>query len=34
MESVGDGVVDVGVRKPEQRTLKELLACGELAQAV
>jgi 2-keto-4-pentenoate hydratase/2-oxohepta-3-ene-1,7-dioic acid hydratase in catechol pathway len=30
---VGDGVVDVGMRRPEQRTLKELLATGELAQA-
>jgi 2-keto-4-pentenoate hydratase/2-oxohepta-3-ene-1,7-dioic acid hydratase in catechol pathway len=30
---VGDGVVDVGMRRPEQRTLKELLASGELAQA-
>jgi 2-keto-4-pentenoate hydratase/2-oxohepta-3-ene-1,7-dioic acid hydratase in catechol pathway len=30
---VGDGVVDVGMRRPEQRTLKELLGSGELAQA-
>jgi len=30
---VGDGVVDVGMRRPEQRTLKELLATGELTQA-
>jgi len=30
---VGDGVVDVGMRRPEQRTLKELLASGDLAQA-
>ncbi len=30
---VGDGVVDVGMRRPEQRTLKELLATGELMTA-
>jgi 2-keto-4-pentenoate hydratase/2-oxohepta-3-ene-1,7-dioic acid hydratase in catechol pathway len=30
---VGDGVIDVGLRRPEQRTLKELLATGDLADA-
>lgn len=30
---VGDGVIDVGLRRPEQRTLKELLAAGQLDSA-
>ena len=30
---VGDGVIDVGLRRPEQRTLKELLATGQLDNA-
>jgi 2-keto-4-pentenoate hydratase/2-oxohepta-3-ene-1,7-dioic acid hydratase in catechol pathway len=30
---IGDAVVDVGMRRPEQRTLKELLATGELEKA-
>jgi len=29
----GDGVIDVGMRRPEQRTLKELLDSGALAEA-
>ncbi len=30
---VGDGIVDVGARRPNERTLKDLLATGELAKA-
>ena len=30
---VGDGIVDVGARRPNDRTLKDLLATGELASA-
>ncbi len=30
---VGDGIVDVGARRPNERTLKDLLAAGELAAA-
>jgi 2-keto-4-pentenoate hydratase/2-oxohepta-3-ene-1,7-dioic acid hydratase in catechol pathway len=30
---VGDGIVDVGSRRPNERTLKDLLASGQLASA-